>query len=85
MIREQVETNRARTTARIATLVRWAFDQPEFPHDVDIELSAHAIRHLSEEAGRMVLTNPERFTPERYDHFVRAVVGLVWPRHAAAH
>lgn len=79
IIREQVETNRARMQARITELVEWAFSRPEFPYELDVELTAHAIRNLSEEAGRMVLTDPGRFTPERYVGFVQSVVGLVWP------
>lgn len=82
IIRDQVETNRARMHERITHLVRWAFSRPEFPHDLDVELTAHAIRHLAEEAGRMVLTHPQRFTPARYVGFVESVVGLVWPADA---
>lgn len=80
IIREQVETNRARMLKRITRLVEWAFSRPEFPHKLDVELTAQAIRQLSEEAGRMVLTDPSRFTPQRYLSFVESVVGLVWPR-----
>lgn len=82
IIRDQVETNRARMHERITRLVEWAFSRPEFPHRLDVELTAHAIRHLSEEAGRMVLTDPAHFTPQRYVDFVRSVVGLVWPARA---
>ena len=82
IIREQVETNRTKMLTRITALVRWAFAQPEFPHEIDVELTAYAIRHLSEEAGRMVLTDPARFSSERYVAFVDSVVGLVWPTQA---
>jgi AcrR family transcriptional regulator len=79
IIREEVETNRARMQERITKLVEWAFARPESPTGLDVELTAHAIRHLSEEAGRMALTDPARFTAERYLRFVESVVGLVWP------
>lgn len=79
IIREQVQTNQARMHERIMRLVEWALSRPEFPHQLDAELTAHAIRHLSEEAGRMVLTNPDRFTPRRYSKFVESVLQLVWP------
>jgi AcrR family transcriptional regulator len=84
IIREQVQTNQARMHERITRLVEWAFSRPEFPHKLDVELTAHAIRHLSEEAGRMVLTNPATFTPQRYSHFVESVLRLVWPDPAQA-
>jgi AcrR family transcriptional regulator len=79
IIRDQVETNRARMQERIEALVRWAFDRPEFPYDLDVELTAQAVRHLAEEAGRMVLIDPDHFTPDRYVAYVESVLGLVWP------
>jgi AcrR family transcriptional regulator len=85
IIRDQVETNRARMQERIEQLVQWAFTRPEFPAELDVELTAQAIRHLSEEAGRSLLTNPERFPPERYERFVSGVLALVWPADAPAH
>ena len=39
---------------------------------------ALAIRSLSEEAGRMVLTDPVRFSPQRYEQFARTVMDLIW-------
>lgn len=85
IIREQVERQRARMQARITALVAWANELPDFPPGLDVELTAQAIRQLAEEAGRMVLTDPERYSPERYGQFVRAFVGLVWPHDGAGH
>jgi AcrR family transcriptional regulator len=79
-VRNQVERNRAVIQARIATIVRWAIAQSAIPEDLDVELSARAIRSLSEEAGRMVLTDPEAFSPARYERFVLAVMKLIWAR-----
>lgn len=85
IVREHIETNRARTLERIERLVRWAVARAEFPEDLDSELTARAIRDLGEEAGRMVLTDPEQFPPDRYERFVEAVMGLVWPRGDGRH
>lgn len=85
IIRNQVETNRARMHERIVRLVDWAFAHPEFPHKLDVELTAHAIRQLAEEAARMVLMDPQTFTPDRYVRFVESVVGLVWPQNERAY
>jgi AcrR family transcriptional regulator len=79
IIRDQVEMNRARMDERIGKLVRWAIQRPEIPDGLDVELTARAIRHLGEEAGRMVLINPDGYPPERYERFVETVMGLVWP------
>jgi len=78
IVRHHVETNRAQILGRIEGLVRWAIERSRIPPDVDIELCARAIRNLSEDAGRMVLTDRERFSPERYEHFVLAVMRLIW-------
>lgn len=80
IVRDHVETNRARTQERIEHLVRLATQQPELPSDLDVELTARAIRCLGEEAGRTLLTDPERYSPERYAEFVTSVMTLIWPR-----
>jgi AcrR family transcriptional regulator len=80
LVREHVETNRARTLARIEQLVRWAVDRQQLAGELDVELAARAIRDLGEHAGRMVLTDPERYTAERYELFAEMVMRLIWPR-----
>ncbi len=77
IIRDQVARNRARMDARIVRLVQWGVASSELPDDLDVELTAQAIRALAEEAGRMVLTHPERYPPERYERFVETVMRLV--------
>jgi hypothetical protein len=67
-------------------VVRWAIDRrdspsgPRSPESVDVELAARAILGLAEDAGRMVLTDPVRYSPERYERFVASVMKLLWPR-----
>jgi AcrR family transcriptional regulator len=78
IVRQHVETNRARILDRIQRLVRWAMERPELPDNLDVELTARAIRDLGEEAGRMVLTDPKRYPPERYEQFVQTVMRLIW-------
>lgn len=77
IVRENVESNRARILDRIERVVSWSVAQGHLPPDLDAELCARTLRDLAEEAGRMVLTDPERFTPERYAAFVRSVIGLL--------
>jgi AcrR family transcriptional regulator len=78
IVREHVETNRARLLARLTEFVAWAVQRAGIRADLDIEICARAILRLSEEAGRMVLTDPERFSPERYERFARSVMELIW-------
>jgi AcrR family transcriptional regulator len=83
-VRRHIEINRERTLERIERLVRWALARLELPEPVDVELTARAIRDLGEEAGRMVLTDPQRFPAERYQRFVESVMRLLGPRGDAA-
>ena len=71
IVRDHVELGRASILERIEHLVHASQARGELPKNLDVELTARAIRDLGEEAGRMVLTDPARFTPERYEHFVR--------------
>lgn len=79
IVHQQVKANRARILERIERLVQWSILRPEIPSDLDVELTARAIRDLGEEAGRNLLTDPERYTPERYERFVLTVLSLVLP------
>ena len=85
VVRQHIETNRSQTLRRIERLVRWALERPQLPNDLDVELTARAIRDLGEEAGRMVLTDPEHYPPERYERFAQSVMALVWPRDGRDH
>ena len=78
-MRDDVETNRARTQERIVRLVRLAHERPELPDDLDVELTARAIRVLAEDAGRTLLTDPESYPRERYERFVRQMLNLLLP------
>ena len=64
--------------------MQWSIDRGQLPGELDVELAARAIRDLAEEAGRLVLTDPERFTPDRYERFVQSVLNLIWPRNQPA-
>jgi AcrR family transcriptional regulator len=77
VVREHVEQNRARILGGTEALVRAAVDSGGLPRDLDVELMARALRDLSEEAARMVLTDSERYTPARYASFVDSILKLV--------
>jgi len=77
IVREHVEVNRALVLARIEALVRWALERSDAPHDLDVELTARGVRDWSEQAGRMVLTDPERYPLNRYEQFVRQFLELL--------
>ncbi len=78
LVRDHVEMNRARVLERIERLVRGAIDANDLPAKLDVELTARAVRDLGEEAGRMALTDPQRYSPERYARFVEIVLRMLW-------
>ena len=86
IVREHVASNRTRILKQIEANVRGWLESSGLDRVLDVELTARAIRDLAEEAGRMVLTDPERYTPERYTAFVQSIVMLLRPpeRHLTA-
>ncbi len=85
IVRHHVENQRQRMLERIERMVRWAARRPELPSELDVELTARAIRDLGEQAGRMLLLDSERYSPRRYERFVETVMGLLWPQRDGAH
>ena len=79
IVRDHVEQNRERILRQIQHLVEQSIEQGQLPADLDAELAARMVRDLGEEAGRMVLTDPEHYTAERYERFVQHVVRLILP------
>jgi AcrR family transcriptional regulator len=77
IVRQHVESGRARVLQRIERLVRWAIERQKLPNDLDAELTARAIRDWAEHAARMVLTDPENYRPERYERFVHDFLELL--------
>jgi AcrR family transcriptional regulator len=76
MVREHVARGRAGVARTLEALVGWGIRTRGGPQ-VDVEIAAQAILTLAEGAGRMVLTHPERYTPERIGSFTRSVIGAL--------
>ena len=57
--------------------MRWGVERAKLPHDLDVELTARTFRDWSEQAARMVLTDPERYPPDRYERFVKNFLELL--------
>jgi AcrR family transcriptional regulator len=79
IVRDHVERNRAGMLERIERLVKRSVEQGQLPSGLDVALASRAIRDLGEEAGRMVLTDPEHYSPERYGRFVESIMRLLGP------
>jgi AcrR family transcriptional regulator len=77
IVREHVKVNRASVLAQIEALVRWTLERSDGSHELDVQLTARSIRDWSEQAGRMVLTDPDRYPPARYERFVKDFLALL--------
>ncbi|USX53079.1 TetR/AcrR family transcriptional regulator [Lentzea sp. HUAS12] len=71
--RAQVELVRAGVLAQIEELAALGLKELGRLDDLDSTLLGHAMLALAEMSGRLVLTDPERFTPDRLVAFVTRI------------
>ncbi|MFD4639894.1 TetR/AcrR family transcriptional regulator [Lentzea sp. NPDC058436] len=71
--RAQVELVRAGVLAQIEELAALGLKELGRLDDLDSALLGHAMLALAEMSGRLVLTDPERFTPDRLAAFVTRI------------
>jgi len=76
-IRHVIESNRQAYADRITELVAWGLEQRGGPTGLDVELAARSILALGEEAGRLLLVDPERYSPARMEAFVRLLMAAL--------
>ncbi len=72
-----VERNRAAILRQIEALVAWGLERRGGPAELDVELVARTIQVGAEDAGRLVLNDPERFPPERLARFATTLLAAV--------
>ncbi|GLY46934.1 TetR/AcrR family transcriptional regulator [Lentzea sp. NBRC 102530] len=71
--RAQVELVRAGVLAQIEDLAALGLEELGRLDDLDSALLGHAMLALAEMSGRLVLTDPEKFTPDRLAAFVTRI------------
>lgn len=76
-IRHIVEQNRQQYADRITELVSWGLEKRGGPSGLDVELASRSILAIIEEAGRLLLVDPERYSPQRLEDFVRTIMGAL--------
>jgi AcrR family transcriptional regulator len=77
VVREHVDAGRRSVSHRLRDLVAWGIEQRGGPEGIDVELVADSILVLGERAAQLVLTEPDRYPPERFATFVRGLVSLL--------
>jgi AcrR family transcriptional regulator len=75
VVRQHVDEGRRQILERLEELVKWGVKARGGPQWSDSELVARAIVGVGEETARLVLTDPDRFPPERFVAAVRGLLG----------
>jgi AcrR family transcriptional regulator len=75
-VRDNVERNRRAILRQLEPLVAWGLRERGLEH-LDAELVTHSILAGAENAVRLTLTQPRRFTPERLAGFTADVIAAL--------
>ncbi|MFI7000109.1 TetR/AcrR family transcriptional regulator [Nocardia sp. NPDC050175] len=78
-VRDRFETGRRFALAQLTALLEWGRDRRRGLAELDLELTAISLLAMGEQAGRMALSEPDTFTPERYRQFTRTLLDHMSP------
>jgi len=81
-LRARVDASRRLITERVTALVHWGVERRGGPKGVDIEVLGHMLVAIGEDAARLVVTHPRRYSPERLAAATGALAALA-PRDGA--
>lgn len=79
IVRRKVAEGRAMVFALLEPLVEWGVAQRGGPDGLDTELLARGLLTMGEDAARIVLAEPDRFTPERIADFTGSLLRWLGP------
>lgn len=74
-VRDRVARDRAALLERLEGLVARRLERRGAGADLDVELLARTLLVLVEEAGRLVLRDPDAYPPERLISYLRSILG----------
>ncbi len=81
-LRERIRRSRRLIADRVTTLLDWGVPRRGGPLGLDHPLAARVIVAAGEDAARLMLAHPRRFTPERLTALTRDLIALI-PSDAA--
>src|SRR5437763_4299873 len=76
-LRERIRRSRRMLAERIAELLDWGIARRGGPRGLDHPLAARLILATGEDAARLMLAHPRRFSPERLTALPRALLALL--------
>lgn len=74
IVRERIAEGRAAVFALLQPLVEWGVQARGGPAGIDTELLARGLLTMGEDAARIVVAEPESFTPERIATFTATLL-----------
>lgn len=74
VVRERIDRDRERVREQFEALLEWALARRGATAEVDLELASHSLLVVVEHWGRLVLSDPERFSSERLAAFVEQLM-----------
>lgn len=77
VVRERVDRDRERVRRQFESLLAWGLKRRGGPTGVDVELASHALLAVAEYGGRLVLSDPERFSADRLAGLVEVLLAAV--------
>ena len=81
-LREAVERGRGTALERLKPLIEWGVGVLGGPPELDAELLARGLQALIEDAARLVLSDPDRYSPERQAEHAGILIGWISRRSA---
>jgi hypothetical protein len=74
-VRDHIAAGREFALQRLRALLNWGRDRQVGLAELDLEIAVQSLLAVGEQAVRLVLTDPEQFTPHRYARFARSLLG----------
>ncbi len=78
-VRGHIEVGREFALNNLRALLAWGRERRPGLADLDLELTAQSLLAMGEHAARLVLTDPEGFSPARYGQFARGLLAILGP------
>ena len=78
VVREHVDRGRAFALAQAQSLIEGLLAQRRSAASIDPELAAHSVLAMSEQAAKLMLSDPDEYPPERLVAFAESVLRDLW-------
>jgi len=82
-VRGHIEVGREFALNNLRALLSWGRERRPGLAELDLELTAQSLLAMGEHAARLVLVNPDEFSPERYGKFARGLLAILGPATVA--